>query len=89
MFEYITTRPGSKSMTQSHTKEVREEVLQNKFTLDIGKIPAGNILIYDDAMKSGMTLDEVCTPFSERKVVAIVQSIWCLRDYPEPVTRRL
>lgn len=91
MFEYITTRPGSESMTKSQTTEVRELVLRNKFIFNTEAIPKGyNILIYDDAMKSGMTLDKVCEPFGdEREVVAVVKTLYPLRELPAPSTKRL
>jgi len=90
MFEYITVIPNYGSMTKANTKNVRERVIQ-KYKFCTNNLPARhyNVLIYDDAVKSGMTLDKVAQTLKEqnpdRMIISVVDTIWNGGDLPDPV----
>lgn len=87
---YLEAVPCAGSMAKAYTQVVREEIVKNKFRFLNSHFPADhfNILIYDDAMKSGLTLDHVCAPFFKRnpnrKIVAFVNTIWNGGELSEP-----
>ncbi len=87
MFEFVTPQPGSGSMTAAKTHEVRERTIKDKFVFDLPKIPyERNVVIYDDAAKSCMTLDVICQVLGNRKIVALVKTIWNCQGLPPPMT---
>lgn len=71
-------------MSQSHTvtQEVRAEEVKVKIQPDekvLDKLQAGcGVIIYDDAVKSGTTLDTAAQPLLDRgiQVIAIVNTCW-------------
>jgi len=94
MFEYITSDPRAGSMVGANTRQVRERILKDKFIFAEKMIPPPhyNIVLYDDSIKSGMTLDKVVEPLlsnqgADRKILVIVDNLWDCPDLPEPLLK--
>lgn len=81
-FEYVASKDSAGSMTAANSQPVREDVIAKKFPHDAFNLPAipsyGNVIIYDDAMKSGMTIDAVAAPLLKmgKKVIGMVDRIF-------------
>ena len=79
-FSFLKPEDNAGSVTACNTDVGRQEILRKKFvTFDFSNLPnTALVIIYDDAMKSGATLDFVAKQLLEsgRSVVAIVDKIW-------------
>lgn len=77
-FEFIKV-VGKGGVTGVNSEQEREKILAQKFKLDFSQLPAQrNIVIYDDAYRSGSTIDFVAVPLRQQgfNVVVIVDRIW-------------
>lgn len=75
---FVETNSGS--MTNANTAAERKRVLESKFQFLPKRVPHANIILFDDAMKSGETLDYVADLFdsvgTKGRVVALVPTLW-------------
>lgn len=67
-------------MTNAKNNFERNKILENKFAIDIDKVPYSNIILYDDAVNSGMTIDKVVELIkgihSDIQIFVIVQTVY-------------
>mmetsp|Transcript_18358 Transcript_18358/g.25726 ORF Transcript_18358/g.25726 Transcript_18358/m.25726 type:complete len:479 (+) Transcript_18358:451-1887(+) len=78
--DYITSDPSKEKMRGANNETARKAVIDSeKFSFNRQKMPqSGNVIIYDDCMVSGTTLDHVVKPLQARglHVTAIVHRIY-------------
>jgi hypoxanthine phosphoribosyltransferase len=93
--ECISKNPDeNRTVTEARSREERRDVLQNKFLFNYDRMPkVGNVLIYDDKVSSGDTIDRVVQEMKRRapelEVVALVQFVYTGRKVSSPAVRRL
>lgn len=84
-FCFVRRKSTAGSMTLQSTQETRQQVIDDKFDFLLENIPPcteGGVLLYDDAMKSGYTIEKVAEPLLKRgiTVVGLVKTFWTQRD---------
>jgi hypoxanthine phosphoribosyltransferase len=93
--EWMSKNPDEKrTVTEARSREERLDVLKNKFLFNYDRMPkVGNVLIYDDKVSSGDTIDSVVQEMKRRapalEVVALVQFVYTGRKVSSPAVRRL
>lgn len=81
---FVETRLGSGSMTKTDYTEQRKELWLESLFFTPRRCSFANIILYDDAMKSGETLDYVADFFDnynkekeiKAQVIALVPTLW-------------
>ncbi len=86
-FEFINYNSGYNYKEVSETNKVEQAIFKHTLgAFDLDRVPDKNILIYDDAVKSGLSIDEVAkqirSKYPNSKIVAIAQVVWTGRDLP-------
>lgn len=88
--DFIEVNPNSKErMTFLRTKEKREECIKDRLLFDLSKVaPDTNVIIYDDVLRSGRTMDKVGEALRKdnptRKILGIVQTFAVCNELPKP-----
>ena len=93
--EWITKNPKeARTVTNALSADERRDILNNKFIFDFDRMPkVGNVLIYDDKVSSGDTIDRVVQEMKRRapevEVLALVNAVYTGHKVSSPVVRRL
>lgn len=76
-FEFLESIPNAPGLSNANNDHVRKERIKNKFKFKkFENLDNDGIIIYDDAMKSGTTIDYVSKSFKGHRVIAIVDRIY-------------